>query len=278
MIDVAAYLRRIGHSGPLTLAALHRSHLSAVPYEDLDIQLGRPIVPLTAPALFDKIVTRGRGGYCYELNGLFGALLETLGFEVTYLRATLSLEQGPRRFWGQHAALVVREDGQDWLADVGYGDGFFSPVPFREGRYEQDGFTYTLERSGPYWSVGLNPATVPSFYLDPAPMRLADFAPHHVHQWTGDSGFAQTLIVQRRLADRALILRGLTLLTREASSERSSVLESAGDFRAAMATLGVPDEDLDLDLLYGKAAGQHEAWLASQAACPSQNAGQKTGA
>jgi arylamine N-acetyltransferase len=86
-MDTTAYLRRIRYEGPLdpssaTLRAPHRAHLHAVPFENLDIQLRRPI-GLHEAVLFDKIVVRRRSGICYELNGLFAALLRTLGFSVT---------------------------------------------------------------------------------------------------------------------------------------------------------------------------------------------------
>src|SRR5690242_11838717 len=91
MFDVAAYLDRIAYTGPLTpslatLRALHLAHLRAVPFENLDIGLGRPIV-LDDAALYEKIVVRQRGGFCYELNGLFARLLCELGFPVTLLSA-----------------------------------------------------------------------------------------------------------------------------------------------------------------------------------------------
>src|SRR5258706_15925794 len=96
--SVAASLARLGCSGPLgptaeTLAALHRAHLYSVPFENLDIGLGRPL-SLALPALFDKIVTRRRGGFCYELNGLFAWLLTRLGYRVTYLSARVAGSDG----------------------------------------------------------------------------------------------------------------------------------------------------------------------------------------
>src|SRR5918912_1986724 len=90
-MDVAAYLDRIDYRGPLeptaeTLRRLHVAHLLAVPFENLNIGMGWPIV-LDQDALFAKIVVRRRGGFCYELNGLFAALLRTLGFDVVMLSA-----------------------------------------------------------------------------------------------------------------------------------------------------------------------------------------------
>src|SRR4029079_10924309 len=97
-MDVQAYLDRINYRGEraptaATLRELHRTHLLAVPFENLDIHLGRPIV-LDQAALFDKIVRRRRGGFCYELNGLFALLLRELGFEVTLLAAGVARGDG----------------------------------------------------------------------------------------------------------------------------------------------------------------------------------------
>ena len=90
-MEIDAYLGRIGYSGPRTptaetLRQLHRAHMFAVPFENLDIPLGNPIA-LSLPAFYAKIVERRRGGFCYELNGLFGWLLEQLGFRIVRLSA-----------------------------------------------------------------------------------------------------------------------------------------------------------------------------------------------
>src|SRR5262249_26469036 len=95
---VAEYVARIGYDGPLevtheTLAQIHLAHLLTVPFENLDIHLGRPIL-LDLDRIFDKIVRRRRGGFCYELNGLFGWLLGALGFDVTMVSARVANERG----------------------------------------------------------------------------------------------------------------------------------------------------------------------------------------
>src|SRR6187397_3354830 len=97
-MDFQSYLQRINYRGEqtptaATLRELHRAHLLTVPFENLDIHLGRPIV-LEQGALFDKIVRRRRGGFCYELNGLFAALLYKLGFDVTMLSAGVARADG----------------------------------------------------------------------------------------------------------------------------------------------------------------------------------------
>src|SRR5215208_6825945 len=130
-IEAKAYLSRIGHTGPRdptidTLRALHRAHLAAVPFENLDIHAGRPI-RLDRSAFFRKIVGERRGGFCYELNGLFGALLEALGFEVTLLSARVAREGGGFGPEFDHLVLLVSAGGR-WIADVGFGRSFEEPL------------------------------------------------------------------------------------------------------------------------------------------------------
>ncbi len=131
-MDVGAYLARIGYSGPPTptletLQGLHEAHYRTVPFENLDIALGRPI-RLEETALFEKIVVRRRGGFCYELNGLFAALLRALGFRVTLLSAGVMSSR--RREFGpefDHLSLRVAL-AEPWLADVGFGEAFCRPL------------------------------------------------------------------------------------------------------------------------------------------------------
>lgn len=123
--EVRAYLERIGYDGPLdgsaaALAELQECHLHAVPYENLDILNGVPL-SLEIPALYDKIVVRGRGGYCFELNALFGLLLRELGYPVTDLFARFWRDEPnapPKR---RHQVLKVEAEGASYLCDVGVG-------------------------------------------------------------------------------------------------------------------------------------------------------------
>ncbi len=129
-LDVTTYLRRIGYDGPrdgsaAALAGLQQAHLCAVPYENLDILAGKPL-SLESDALYDKIVTRRRGGFCFELNGLFGWLLEALGYSVTHYFARF-LKDEPTTPMRRHRVLRVMAEGQPWLCDVGVG----GPVPLR---------------------------------------------------------------------------------------------------------------------------------------------------
>ena len=132
-MEVSSYLDRIGYHGPkvpgvATLLALHRAHLLNVPFENLDIPLGKRIT-LSIPSLYEKIVLRNRGGFCYELNGLFCWLLERLGFHVTMHSARVfdSKKPGPEF---DHLVLQVQVETK-WLADVGFGDLFLEQHQLR---------------------------------------------------------------------------------------------------------------------------------------------------
>ncbi|WP_280497568.1 arylamine N-acetyltransferase family protein [Nocardia asiatica] len=132
-LDLDAYLARIGFDGERaptvrTLHELVRAHTTAIPFENLEIILGRS-VPLDLPSLQDKLVRHRRGGYCYENVGLFAAALERLGFGVTGLHGRVSMGAGTALRPATHALLRVTtaEDDRVWLADVGFGAGPLAP-------------------------------------------------------------------------------------------------------------------------------------------------------
>src|SRR5690242_9646293 len=141
MLDVRAYLDRIGYSGGIeataeNLRALHRAHLLTVPFENLDISVGRKIV-VDQEAILKKIVELRRGGFCYELNGAFAALLRALGFRVTLLSARVARESGDEGPEFDHLALLV--DLEDpWLADVGFGELFLQAIRMEVGTEQMD--------------------------------------------------------------------------------------------------------------------------------------------
>ena len=153
-MDLAAYLARIGFAGTprpdvATLIALHRAHLQTIPYEALDVPLGVALT-IDPGAAFDKLVTRKRGGWCYEMNGVFCAALEAIGFRVSRLSGAVMREAVGDVQIGNHLVLVVDLD-QPWLADVGFGDGLIEPVPLVAGAIRQGVFTFTLEALSDGW-------------------------------------------------------------------------------------------------------------------------------
>ncbi len=223
-MDRSAYLARIGYEGALTpaietLRGLHLAHVMTVPFENLDIHLGRPI-SLDPADLFRKIVVDRRGGYCFELNGLFALLLEDLGFAVTRLAARVSFEaEGVRP--RSHQLLKVQLGEAAWIADVGFGGhGLLEPLRMADGEVEQQGADqfrliaqgeggYLLQyESEPVWT------NLYSFALDPwLPIDYA-FA-NYYHSHSPDSHFMQRRICtmptpegRKTLIDGLLKLRG----------------------------------------------------------------------
>ena len=150
-LDLDAYLRRVGYSGPTepseaALAALHRAHLAAIPFENLDRMLGRG-VQVDLDSIQAKLVNAGRGGYCYEHGQLFGAVLERLGFGVDRLLARVGPDGEPTRP-RTHLTLRVTAGSGIWLADVGFGSSPPGPLSLRRppagGQQDLDGWVYEV--------------------------------------------------------------------------------------------------------------------------------------
>src|SRR5688572_12177774 len=207
-MDIRAYLQRLNYEGALeptatTLQGLHLAHLRAVPFENLDIHLGRPIV-LELPALFSKIVTRQRGGFCYELNGLFAWLLQSLGFEVTLLAASDAHADGGYGPEFDHLTLQVRcpagpEPALAWLADVGWGDSFSQPLKLDLTSEQEEGLrAYRLDHQEPYrllWQRNYDGQWEKQYRFTLQPRQFAEFEPTcHYHQTSPDSHFTQRRI------------------------------------------------------------------------------------
>jgi N-hydroxyarylamine O-acetyltransferase len=119
-------LRFAVHSISETLRQIHRAHLFSVPFENLDIHLGRKIV-CDEDDFLHKIVNERRGGFCYELNGAFASLLRGLGFQVTLLSARVARSDGGDSPEYDHLTLRVDLD-EPWLVDVGFGDSFLEAL------------------------------------------------------------------------------------------------------------------------------------------------------
>jgi len=155
--SIRAYLDRIRYAGLIspttgTLFALQRAHLLSVPFENLDIPLDRPI-QLEEEALVRKIVTLRRGGFCYELNGLFACMLEALGYQVTLMNARGLEDDGSYGLEFDHLALKVTSPDQPepWLVDVGWGNGPFEPLKLLEtGLQRQASRAFQLQPQGEY--------------------------------------------------------------------------------------------------------------------------------
>ncbi len=231
-----AYLARIGYAGPMradaeSLAALHRAHGLAIPFENLDVQLGDPPT-LNPAATFAKLVERRRGGWCYEQNGLLGRALAALGFDVTRLAGGVMRELRGAFTMGSHLCLKVRAEGRDWLCDVGFGASQLEPLPLAEGPWTQSPIGGVLTRTADHhWRLdvqqGPNPLSY-DFLNEPADeARLAALC-----EWQGrDPGsvFVQNLVVQQRRSAEHLMLRGRVFTRTGAEDSEQRVLDSADE-------------------------------------------------
>jgi N-hydroxyarylamine O-acetyltransferase len=154
-VQLARYLERIGHGWHVrkklpTLRSLHRAHVTSIPFENLDVQLGE-VPSLDPDAIYDKIVERGRGGWCYEMNGLFGAALQAIGFDVMRVSCGVMRQDGGNDRLGTHLALVVDCDGP-WLCDVGFGGALLEPLPLAAGERDEKPYAVSLAQTEDgYW-------------------------------------------------------------------------------------------------------------------------------
>jgi N-hydroxyarylamine O-acetyltransferase len=222
-LELDAYLTRIGGKAPLApgldgLAALHCAHCAAIPFENLDILLGRPIA-LDLSALEAKLVRARRGGYCFEQNTLFKAVLEALGFRVFALAARVRVgasEVRPRT----HMLLRVELPEGAFLADVGFGgDGPVVPLPLAEESETWLGrIGHRLRREGDLWVLQGNAVgdwtDLYAFTLEP--LYPVDFEmANHFTSTHPRSPFVLNLIVQRSWPERRASLRNRDLVVRE---------------------------------------------------------------
>lgn len=283
----AAYLRRLGIEEPGApsvegLFALQRAHLERVPYENVDIQLGR--APGIDPELSARRFAAGRGGYCFHLNGAFAALLGHLGYEVTRhvggVYKESQSEAAARGVSGDHLALTVRvpeagtSGSTDFYVDAGLGDGPYEPLPLREGSYRQGAFAYSLELlPGTGWLYRHPGSSAPlvNFRTEAAgTAAAAGFEAEHVRLSTSeDSGFVRTFAALRRDADGIDALRGRVLSRIDpvkGTTER--VLGGPEEFYAALeGVFGRELDDLtptDRTALWTRVSRAHESWAAAR--------------
>ena len=234
--DLAAYLDRIGFQGrPAldreTLEAVQRLHLMAIPYENLDVQLGRPLTTDPAAA-FEKLVTRRRGGWCYEMNGLLGSALAAIGFTVTRLASAVMRSAAGDANIGNHLVLRVDLPEGPVLVDAGLGDGPFTPYPIVEGPFQARGLAFRLERIEDGWWRLHNHADArpPNFDLH---LHLVDEEQlSRKCQWLQtdpDSLFVQNLICQRFAEDGHVNLIGRVLRRVGPTGTEERLLASADE-------------------------------------------------
>ncbi|MFI1400187.1 arylamine N-acetyltransferase [Streptomyces sp. NPDC020681] len=215
------YLRRIGADRPArpdaaALRDLQLRHLQAVPFENLSIHLGEDIV-LEEKALLAKIVEARRGGFCYELNGAFAALLRDLGFTVSLLQGRVFGGDGRLGIPYDHLALLVEaaDDTGRWLADVGFGDHAHHPLLFDErGDQSDPAGTFRIVEAAEHGDLDVHRDGKPQFRLETRPHSLDDFrAGAWWHRTSPESHFPKSIVCSRLTPEGRITLSGRKLVT-----------------------------------------------------------------
>jgi len=216
-LDLAAYLQRVESAvepspSLAVVAELMERHLGAIPFENLAVRLGREI-RLDLPSLEAKLVRGGRGGYCFEQNTLFAAVLRAIGLAVATLEARVRPPGATTTLPRTHMTLAVELEGAPWLVDVGFGgDGPLRPVPLSGAAIEEPGGRYRVATEGERLRVlqhqtGEAWSDLYAFTLEPA--LPVDFeVANHFTSTHPRSIFVQTLTAQRSTARARHVLRG----------------------------------------------------------------------
>ncbi len=242
-MELDAYLERINYQcsrtpNADTLRALQVAHLLTVPFENLSIHAGEPIV-LKDDALFEKIVRRRRGGFCYELNGLFSSLLRGLGFSVDMLSAGVANAEGGFGPDFDHMVLIVSLE-QRWLVDVGFGDSFREPLLMEYGREqnetrrsyriltENSHLTLMQRESNGEWKNQYRFTLTPHSYPDYEAMCF-------YHQTSPQSHFTRGRICTRATPDGRITLSEMRLIaTDQFGVKQERLLKDEEEYRAVL--------------------------------------------
>lgn len=258
------YLRRIGAAAPArpdlaTLGVLVRAHLAHVPFENLDVQLGR-VPPVTVDGIFDKVVDHGRGGWCYELNTLFGVLLADLGYAVTRLSGDVRRGGDVPERRGNHLCLRIDLD-RPYLVDVGFGGSLTAPLAIAAGSSIDGPYAISLA------DVGDDGWTFDEMVGDGAPFGY-DFSTGPADEGVLDamrsalaredwSPFVQNLVMQVRRGDTHSTLRGRVLTHLTPAGKTKQLLGSADE----MAVVGRDIFDIEMpeiDRLWRRVVDRHD--------------------
>ena len=242
--QIQAYLQRIKYAGPTTpslsvLQHLQKQHLFQVPFENLDIH--RQVrIELDAKQIYQKIVHNRRGGFCFELNGLYYELLSNLGFEVRRVSAIVMDED---RNWTpefDHMSLVVRIEGQEYLSDVGFGRFSFWPIKLELGLVQEDGEGKFRVEAGPAERLIISKLTneqwQPEFAFDPKAVAYQDFAARSAyHQDDPSSHFQKQRIITKPSEQGRLTLTDKEFkITRASQAFHEVAIKNETDFEAKL--------------------------------------------
>ncbi|WP_327637997.1 arylamine N-acetyltransferase [Kribbella sp. NBC_00482] len=249
-MDTTALLQRIGidgYDGPPRLEALtqlHAAYVDQVPYETVQYQL-TPGGPLEPEDVAKRIIARETGGYCFQLNGTFAALLSELGYRVQMHRGGVQTVNRPGDIDGSHMVLTVSglvdDPERQWLVDAGLGDGLRFPMPLETGEMEQYPFRLRLRPSEKTdgWRLDHDPrASLIGMDFESAPVALDAFAAQHAALSADpESPFVRLASAFRRTPESVVVLRSVGLSETFSDRVDSTLLENPADYFTALADL-----------------------------------------
>ncbi|MFB9903513.1 arylamine N-acetyltransferase family protein [Allokutzneria oryzae] len=242
--DVAAYLARTGHANVAAptadaLRSLCEAHVRAIPFENIDVVLGRH-AGIDVGVVNAKLLGRDRGGYCYEHEMLFSGVLERLGYQVRRLIARVQPDRpGPHT----HMMLVVRAEGQDYLTDIGFGAGMLHPMPLRDGAIvDQAGWEHRLDEDNGWWTLSkrVGDEWEVLYGFDLVERRRVDYeVAHHYTSTHPRSPFTGQVVVMRleRGVSRRLVGNELTVELTDGTTTTTKI--TADELDATLRGLGV---------------------------------------
>jgi N-hydroxyarylamine O-acetyltransferase len=243
-MNLEKYLNRIKFKGfPKpdldTLRQLHLHHLLHVPFENLDIHLGKKII-LSPDVLYNKIVENNRGGFCYEMNGLFFEIITLLGFNANRISARVFNDNGVPGREFDHMAIIVNIDGCDWLADVGFGDSFLEPLKFAPGleqhqygkfykiiKVDEEDFKTVCSEDGKAYKD--------MYLFSLKPRELDEYDDMCVYQQESpDSHFVRNTVCTLAKPGGRITLSGLKLIETKGGVKTETVLKDTDEFNTKL--------------------------------------------
>ena len=244
-MNVQDYLNRIHYQGSTeptlqTLSELQAAHMRTAPFENLSVHYKEPIV-LDEKWLYEKIVERNRGGFCYELNGLFAWLLRGLGYRVTMLSAGVIKDGGGFGPEFDHMTLMVHLD-EDYLVDVGFGDSFRAPLRFNfRGAQSQNGVSYQISAEADAFVLSQqnereqNPSLQAQYRFTLIPHQMSEYEGMcQYHQTSPKSMFTQKRICSRATESGRYSLTDLKLIVTENGEKNEKALASENEFKSVL--------------------------------------------
>ncbi|MFO1088108.1 MAG: arylamine N-acetyltransferase [Hyphomicrobiales bacterium] len=256
------YLERVGYRGVVRtdyacLRGIHRAQAFAIPYENLDVQLGRPL-DFDIERIFRKIVDSRRGGWCYETHILLAWALKEIGFDVTTVTAGIHRHEHGDIVLGNHTALLVRLD-RTYLADLGLGDGIRDPIPLEKGTFRQGPLQFRLERlEDGYWRFHNHSLAWPTtfdFRDQPADWDL--LAQHNRRQQTDPTSVLVANFICQVMRPASLTCLTGRLLREKSQAGTTKRLVAEAEFVPLLADVfGVRDEAIPT--IWPRVAARHE--------------------